>query len=194
MNLKKMPIKYFSHYMLRSIKKKDYKDMFDYGKKENVTKTLTWGPMVDIKEAKDSIKEIFLKRPSKGIPVGYAIIDLNLNKMIGTIDFHTKVEGKNIVEIGYALHDDYWNQHIMTKALKIIVEVGFQYYQYDALVIKHLKRNVGSGKVIQKNGFEFVKSYPYTFSKDKKTLASVMYTYQMTKERYHEIKSRKRNI
>jgi len=194
MNLKKMPIKYFSHFMLRSIKKKDYKDLFDYGRKENVTKTLTWGPMIDVIEAKDSIKEIFLKRPSKGIPVGYAIVDLNLNKMIGTIDFHTKDDEKNIVEIGYALHDDYWNQHIMTKALQIIIEVGFEYYHYDALMIKHLKRNIASQKVILNNGFEFIESYPYTFSKDKEKLASVMLTYQMTKERYHEIKSRKGNI
>lgn len=190
MNLYKMPKRYFSHFELRSIRKKDYKDMFIYGSKEHVTKTLSWGPMKHPREAKKAIKEIFLSRPKKGIPVGYAIIDLQSNRMIGTIDYHTKLDGEHAVEIGYALDDDYWNQHIMTKALKIVIDVGFNDYGYDRLIIKHLKNNPASGKVIRNNHFEKIDQYPYAFKKDKGMLASDMIVYHMTKEKYDEIKSR----
>lgn len=190
MSLYQMPEKYFSHYKLRSIKKKDYKDMFAYGSKDKVTKTLSWGPMKHPREAKKAIKEIFLARPKKGIPVGYAIVDLNNHKMIGTIDFHTKIQDENAVEIGYALHDDYWNQHVMTEALSMIIDVGFTYYGYDRLLIKHLKNNPASGRVIVNNHFERIDQYPYAFKKEKGMLASEMIVYHMTKEKYHEIKSR----
>jgi ribosomal-protein-alanine N-acetyltransferase len=188
--LKHMPTQYFDHFMLRTIKKSDAKDMFVYGSSSEVTKSLQWGPMSQLKEAKRSIKEIFFQRPKKGIPRGYAIVDLKTNKMIGTIDFHTKKEGQNIAEIGYVIHQDYWNKGIMTKALKIILAVGFDVYHYDKLMIKHLENNIGSGRVIQKNGFKFISQYPYFFKKTNGILASNMKVYEMTKENYNEIKTR----
>ena len=194
MKVKKMPIIQFDHFMLRPIKTSDYKDMFEYGHDYDVTKYLTWGPMVLPREAKKSIKEIFLVRPKKGIPVGYAIVDITKKKMIGTIDFHTKVNFENAVEIGYALNKKYWGHGIMTKALKMIIEVGFEYYQYDKLIIKHLENNPASGKVITNNGFDFIKSYPYQYEKLHSKLSSNMMVYEMTKEKYDEIKSSQGNI
>ncbi len=189
MNYKKMPLVKFDHFILRSIKKSDYKDLFEYGSNPEVVKTLSWGPMVFRKEAKRAIREIFFTRPKRGIPVGYAIVDLDKNKMIGTIDFHTRVSKHNAVEIGYVIHHDYWNKGIMTKALCEVVKIGFEYYHYEMLIIKHLKNNPASGRVIKKNGFIFVKSYPYRYEKVIGILESDMMVYEMTKERYNEIKS-----
>jgi len=183
--LNDMPTQYFDHFMLRSIKKSDALDMYAYGKMHEVTKTLSWGPMTSVREAKKSINDIFLTRPKQGIPVGYAIVDLDNNKMIGTIDFHSKINDKE-VEIGYVIHKDYWNQGIMTKALACIIEVGFKYYKYDKLIVKHLENNPASGKVIEKNGFRYIKSIPYTFRKTNGILASNMKVYEMTKENYNE--------
>lgn len=188
--LKHMPVKYFDHYMLRPIKKRDYKDMFEYGKSKDVCQYLTWGPMFHISEAKKSIKSIFLTRPKKGIPVGYAIVDTDVNKMIGTIDFHTKIEYQNVVEIGYVLNQSYWSKHIMSQALKIVTEVGFEVYHYDKIIIKHLKNNIASGKVITNNGYKFKNSYAYHYDKITQVLSSEMMVYELTKENYDENKSR----
>jgi ribosomal-protein-alanine N-acetyltransferase len=192
--LKDMPTQYFDHYMLRTIKKSDASDMFAYGRLHEVTKTLSWGPMTSLKEAKISINDIFLARPKKGIPIGYAIVDLNTNTMIGTIDFHTKIQHENIVEIGYVIHKDYWNQGIMTKALSLIIKVGFEYYGYDKLMIKHLENNPASGRVIEKNGFTYKRTFPYMFRKVNGILASNMKEYEMTKENYNENKQSEGNI
>ncbi|MFA6800535.1 MAG: GNAT family N-acetyltransferase [Acholeplasmataceae bacterium] len=188
--LKNMPVKYFDHYMLRTLQKNDAIDMYDYGKDLEVTKFLTWGPMTSLKDAKLSIKSVFFQRPKNGIPIGYAIIDINCNKMIGTIDFHTKIKGQNAYEVGYVIHKDYWGLGIMTKALEIVTEVGFEVYGYDKLLIKHLKNNLASGRVIEKNRYIFKSSYPYVYKKVTHVLSSDMMVYEMTKERYNEIKSR----
>jgi [ribosomal protein S5]-alanine N-acetyltransferase len=182
---KNMPIIVFDDFMLRTIKKSDYKDLYAYGKDHEVTKFLSWGPLVHPIEAKRSIIEVFYPRLKQGLPRGYAIIDVKLNKMIGTVDFHTKSPKRNQVEIGYALHKDYWHQGIMTKAVKHLIKIGFEYLEYDKIIVKHLSQNIGSQKVIVKNGFEYIKKEPYLLEKSTHIIKDDMLTYQMTKEQYY---------
>jgi ribosomal-protein-alanine N-acetyltransferase len=150
----KQPIIFFDHYMLRDVELKDTVDMYEYGKDMEVVKYLSWGPYNDITEASYSIKEFFLSRPKRGLPVGYAIVDLQTNKMIGTVDFHT-IHPNNTVEVGYVLHKDYWNKGVMTKALRKLLEVGFYYHKFDKIIIGHANKNLASKRVIEKNGFIF---------------------------------------
>lgn len=182
---KKMPTIDVNGYQLRTIKISDYLDMYAYGKKENVTKFLTWGPFDIEEEAKKSIKDIFYPRLKQGLPIGYAIVDQKNNKMIGTIDFHTKIKHKNGAEIGFVIDDEYWNQGIMTKCLCEMIKVGFDYLDYDVIHIKHLKENIASQKVIKKCGFKWIKSEPYLYEKKKNVIQDELIIYEMTKEDYY---------
>ncbi|MCD4826169.1 MAG: GNAT family N-acetyltransferase [Acholeplasmataceae bacterium] len=185
---KHMPKIIFDHYMLRTIKTSDYLDLFEYGKDPTVTKFLNWGPMVLPVEARRSIKEIFYPRTKIGLPRGYAIIDLNRNKMIGTVDFHSKVKDAKIAEIGYVIHKDYWSQGIMTQAVKALIKLGFTYLDYDKIIIKHLSKNIGSQKVIEKSGFKFIKKEHYILKKSNLVISDDMLSYEITKEDYNERK------
>ncbi|MFA5471590.1 MAG: GNAT family N-acetyltransferase [Acholeplasmataceae bacterium] len=181
---KHMPIIYFDDIMLRTIKTKDYKDLYAYGTDNEVVRFLSWGPLVSPLEAKKTIKQIFYPRYKLSLPRGYAIIDTKLNKMIGTVDFHSKVFNQNIVELGYALHKDYWHQGIMTKAVKELIKLGFEYLNYDKIIVKHLGQNIGSKKVILKSGFTYVKKEPYVLEKRTHVISDDMLTYEITKEQY----------
>jgi ribosomal-protein-alanine N-acetyltransferase len=185
---KNMPIISFDHYMLRTIKKSDYKDMYIYGKDDETTKYLSWGPFLDPLEAKYSITKIFYPRVKQGLPIGYAIIDTNKNQMIGTVDFHTKPMNRNYAEIGYVIHKDYWGQGIMTKAVNALVKIGFEHLNYDKIIVKHISKNIGSKKVILKSGFNYVKKEPYILEKRSYVLSDELLTYEMTKEQYNERK------
>ncbi|PKK92966.1 MAG: hypothetical protein CVV61_07065 [Tenericutes bacterium HGW-Tenericutes-6] len=182
---KKMPEIYLSKVKLRTIEKKDYLDMYDYGKSHEVTRYLSWGPFTDKKQALYAINHIFKPRLRQGLPIGYAIIDLNTQKMIGTIDFHSKIKGENGAEIGYALHQDFWNQGIMTEALLKMIDIGFNYLGYDFIKIRHLKGNIASEKVIQKTPFKRVFEAPYTLEKAIGIYPDVMVHYVITKENYN---------
>lgn len=181
----KMPEIIFGDFMLRTITKHDYLDMYEYGKDVEVTKFLTWGPYYHPIEAKKTIKTIFYPRVKNGLPRGYAIVDLKLNKMIGTIDFHSKKKDENGAEIGYVIHKDYWNKGIMTQALSEIIKVGFDYLHYDIIHIKHIKRNIASQKVIEKNHFQKVKTEPFVIEKHKALIEDELIIYELTKERYY---------
>ena len=181
----KMPIIDLGDYMFRTIKKSDAKDMFEYGKDPEVTKYLTWGPFSILDEAKKSIKLIFLPRVKNQLPIGYAIVEKKTSKMIGTIDFHTRVKGVNGAEIGYVIHKDYWNKGIMTLALKKMIQVGFFHLNYDLIKIKHLASNKASQKVIQKAGFKLICEEPYTYEKQKNVIKDQVLIYELHKEDCH---------
>ncbi|MBN2299913.1 MAG: GNAT family N-acetyltransferase [Acholeplasmataceae bacterium] len=182
---KKMPTIRFGDYQLRTIKKSDAKDMFEYGRDRDVTKYLNWGPFVLESEALDSIKHIFLPRLREQLPIGYAIIDTKKTKMIGTIDFHSKIKSEKGAEIGYVIHKDYWNKGIMSDALKQVIKVGFEYLDYQVIRIKHLKTNVASQKVIEKAGFKFVKSESYFLEKRTAIIKDQLLIYELYKEDYY---------
>ncbi|MCR3905826.1 MAG: GNAT family N-acetyltransferase [Tenericutes bacterium] len=182
---KQMPVVYFDHYVLRTLKKTDYKDMYDYGKNPEVTRYLSWGPFIIPSEAKRSILQIFYPRVRYGLPIGYAIVDVKTSKMIGTIDFHSKIKGENGAEIGYVLHQNYWNKGIMSQAIKKMIEIGFEYLNFDILRIRHLKKNIASQKVIEKTPFKFIQKEKYVLEKRNSVLEDEMLTYELSKEDYY---------
>ncbi len=139
---------------LRAIEPGDYLDMFEYGKDSEVTKFLTWDSYETVDEAILAIKRVFLQRPKMSLPMAHAIIHKNNNKMIGTCDFFMIDWEKREGEIGYVLNREYWNKGFMTKTLCAVMNYGFRYLKLRTIIIKHLKENVASQRVIEKCGFK----------------------------------------
>ena len=154
--LENIPSIDLEEFLLRKISIDDYLDMYDYGKKDKITKTLFWNSYQKEEDALNSIKYVFLTRPSKGIPAAHAIVDKASNKMIGTCDIF-RVDWDTLTgEIGYVLHDDYWGKGIMTKVCQAVINYGFEYIGLNKIEIAHEINNIGSKRVIEKCGFNFV--------------------------------------
>lgn len=153
MNLSLPKVKLSNGLMLREIELSDYLDYYLIGKSNNVCKYLNWGPFIYPNEALYVIKEIFYNRPLDNLPIGYAII--KDNHMIGIIDFHTIHKNENSTEIGFILHEDYHNQGIMSKALKKMIEIGFNYFNFNKLIVSSINENKACIKVIEKCGFKY---------------------------------------
>lgn len=181
----RLPDYHFGDYMLREIKLKDWQDMYAYGSDPQVTKYLNWGPFISPSEARKSIKTIFFPRVKEGIPVGYAIIDKINNRMIGTIDFHTPREDGS-KEIGFALNRNYWNRGIMSHALLYLIDLGFNHFHYDKLIIRHMADNEQSERVIKKTPFRMKPNTLYHLKKRKDNRLITLKNYELTKEEYHE--------
>ena len=141
--------------VLRAVEYDDYRDMFEYGSDDEVTKMLNWDSYRTVQDAKDAVNNVFLTRPSKGTPSAYAIIHKEDNKMIGTCDFFRVDWEKESGEIGYCLNRDYWNRGYITKSCKAVIEFGFNYLGLNKIEIGHMKDNIGSKRVIEKCGFKY---------------------------------------
>jgi len=144
-------------FILRPIRFDDYEDMFEYGSDQTVTSFLSWPAYRMLEDAKKSVEQVFLSRPKRGIPLAHAIEDKATGKMIGTCDFHTVDFHQKTGEIGFVLHRDYWSKGIMSQACAQIIRFGFDYLKLETVFVKHLERNVGSKRVIEKNHFRYVK-------------------------------------
>ncbi|NMA05991.1 MAG: GNAT family N-acetyltransferase [Acholeplasmataceae bacterium] len=184
-----MPDVIFDNYMLRTLKRSDYLDYFEIGKNSHNIKFLTWRAFNKKKEAKEML-EIYMRRELKHEPIGYAIVDLKTNHMIGIIEFHTFDYLENQAEVGYLLREDYWNLGIMSRALGKLIEVGFDYLELDAIIVRSLRENIASIKVIKNNNLEYVDTEKNAHYHEKtKTLHDIL-TYKITKERYYESKTK----
>lgn len=171
-----MPVVDLKNIFLRDIQIDDYLDYYDLGRDFETTKYLTWGPFLQPNEAIWIIENINMKRPLDGLPVGYVIVDKKSKKMIGTIDFHTYYQSSNTAEIGFCLHKNYWGRGIMTKCLKAVVTLGFEYLNLDRIVVGHVIDNQASRNVILKCGFKYDKTvYGAFLTKDTKEKKDIIY-------------------
>ena len=74
------------------------------------------------------------------------------NELIGMIDVVRFHDGAP--EIGYNLSRKYWNQGYMTRALGLLCDRLFE-DGFKTILIEAMEDNIGSNRVIQKNGFEY---------------------------------------
>ena len=77
-------------------------------------------------------------------------------------------------EIGYVLGKDYWNNGYMTVAFAAVVKYLFE-EEFKCIHIRADEHNIGSNKVIRKNGFEFVEKKIEPCSQFKSELVAVNY-------------------
>ncbi|MFA5719952.1 MAG: GNAT family N-acetyltransferase [Acholeplasmataceae bacterium] len=183
-----MPEVTFDGYLLRTLSINDYQDYFEIGRNAEAIKFLTWRAFHKKKEAKHML-QTYLKRAFRNEPIGYAIVDVSSNKMIGIIEFHTFDYLKNQAEVGYLLHQDYWHKGIMSKAVKALLKVGFEHLELDKIIIRSLRENIASLKVIERNDLELISIDKNAHYHEKTKTFHDIFTYIMTKERYYGTKT-----
>ena len=84
----------------------------------------------------------------------FAIREKENLKLIGAIGLHLDLANRK-AEVGYWLGKSFWNKGYVTEALQRIVEFGFEELHLNKIYASHFPHNPASGKVLQKNGFEF---------------------------------------
>lgn len=189
----KLPVKYFDNFMLRPVEETDVSDYFEIGKDKETVKFLSWHPFTRIEEAAIHFSNIYFSLDYIDDPQGYAIVDTKTNKMIGVIDFHTTNKILKTAHIGYLLKRDYWNLGIITKALNIMVEVGFEFLNLKKIYVKTVKENYSSRRVCEKNNFRLqtIKKISHYHSKTDKYYD--VYKYVIERKTYYDSKT-KRNV
>ncbi len=75
------------------------------------------------------------------------------NRLIGCCGFNALKPKQQMGEIGYELARPFWNQGIMTEALRAILVYGFRYRRLDAVEAWVMPENCASVRVLTKLGF-----------------------------------------
>ena len=61
-------------------------------------------------------------------------------------------------EIGYVLSKDYWGQGLMPEAVNTVIHWLFNEEQLDFIIVGHFDHNIRSKRVIEKCGFQYLKT------------------------------------
>ncbi len=137
--------------ILRRIRRRDAKDLFDFARREEVSRYVLWSPHKSIRDSRRYIRYC-IHQYHDGYPGVFAIVVKSENRMIGTIGFVSFSGEHRCAEIGYSLNPDYWNQGFMTEALSRVIRYSFEQLKLHRVEACHDIRNAASGRVMEKCG------------------------------------------
>ncbi len=84
----------------------------------------------------------------------WSIVLANTSEMAGTICLWNFSEDRKTAEVGYDLSSSFQGKGIMSEALQQIVGFGFTELKLDMLEAYTHKENLGSSKLLEKQGFQ----------------------------------------
>ncbi len=160
---------------LRPWRESDLDDLYEYARVEGVGRMAGWSAHRDIEESRrilhmfmDEKKTFVLEYQGKAI--GSLGIETYEERRYPELDLAEK-RGR---EIGYVLSKDYWGRGLMTEAVKEAIRWLFDDVVLDFITVGHFTRNDRSRRVIEKCGFEYVKTIPFD-TQDGRTEDSMEY-------------------
>lgn len=141
--------------MLRRFKIDDAEDMFNNWAKdpENV-RYLQWQAHPDINETRKILTE-WTKNYKNRNYYQWCITLKDKDEAIGSIGIVELMESKECCTIGYVLSKKYWNQGIMTEALRAVIEYLFKRVGFNRIQSMHDIDNPASGRVMIKSGMKY---------------------------------------
>lgn len=142
---------------LRAMRPADSYDMFEYARRADVTKYLTWQPHPSREYTRDYL-DLVGKCYRNGEFFDWAVVwreGFFCEKMIGTCGFTRFDFANNSAELGYVINPEYRGRGIAPEALKRVIEFGFYELSLNRLEAKYIVGNDASRRVMEKVGMRF---------------------------------------
>ena len=142
---------------LRPWRESDLPDFYEYASVDGVGQMAGWNPHRNLEESKAILsrfiegKRVFALE-YKGKTIGSLGIEEYREKYYPELD---ALQGR---EIGYVLSKDYWGQGLMAEAVKAVMDWLFHEVGLDFIMVGHFDWNGQSRRVIEKCGFQYIKT------------------------------------
>lgn len=167
---------------LRRIRKKDWRDIYQYAVKEEVARYVSWTPHKSPKETK-ALCTMWAQQYQNQDYYHWAIVFGG--RVIGNIEI-VKLVGTTAI-FGWQLDSLYWNQGIMTEAAGAVLKFLFREVGIDAAEAAHSQPNIGSGRVMQKIGMKetpFSQTQYYSIRPAVEMNGEAIVFYRVTREEW----------
>ncbi len=146
---------------LRYITEDDTQMIFEnWANDPEVAKFVTWDAHESV-EVTRNVMSFWLEDYRKDNCYRYGIERKSDGALMGMIDVVGYHDGNPV--IGYCSGRKFWGNGYMTEALRAVVLELFS-EGYETIVVEAVKENIGSNRVIEKAGFEFVGTREDTLS------------------------------
>ncbi len=168
---------------IRDLRFSDLDDYYEYGKDPSVGPFAGWKPFPSKDIASRVLHGQIMSKET------YAIAIKETDMLIGSISlYHTALRKYNrAMSLGFSLSSAYWNQGIMTEAVRLMIQYAFEHTDCLVLEVGHHRDNYRCKRVAEKCGF----NYDGTLCSYKKLYDGSIVDacfYSMTKEEYERMK------
>ena len=169
--------------LLRPWRESDAADFYEYARVDGVGQMAGWLPHASIEDSRKILAGFIEQKKTfalehQGKVIGSLGIELYDTKHYPELD---ALHGR---EIGYVLSKEYWGQGLMPEAVKAVIGYLFDAVGLDFILVGHFDWNRQSRRVIEKCGFEYVKTIPYetSFGKLEQSREYLLYHFAREKD------------
>ena len=146
--------------LLRPWRGSDLDDFYEYARVDGVGQMAGWKPHGSIDESR-TILDMFIREKKTFALVygGKAVGSLGIEKY--NEHFFPELSDLRGREIGYVLNKNYWGKGLMPEAVRAVIGYLFNVVNLDFILVGHFEWNRQSARVIEKCGFQYVRTIPY---------------------------------
>lgn len=131
----------------------DAAEIHSYASDENVKKFIGWPLMKSLEETSAFVEEM-LRREAAGTHLYASVVLKATQEIVGTVMlFGFDREAKH-AEIGYVFHSRHWGKGYGTETVALTSDFAFENLDLHKLHARVADANIGSARVLEKNGFE----------------------------------------
>lgn len=140
--------------LLRRLQALDAVDMFDYARRGDVTRYLTWSPHPSVAYTREYL-EYVETRYDAGEFFDWALEERSSGRMIGTCGFTGFDYRSDCGEVGYVLNPCVWGHGYATEALRAVIAFGFEQLKLHRIEARYVIGNAASRHVMERVGMTY---------------------------------------
>ena len=145
---------------LRPWRESDLVDFYEYASVDGVGQMAGWIPHRNMEESKEILARFINGKHVFALEYqGKVIGSLGVEKY--REDNYPELDTLHGCEIGYVLSKAYWGQGLMPEAVKAVIQWLFHDEKVDFIICGHFIRNDQSRRVIEKCGFQYIKTVQF---------------------------------
>ena len=130
----------------------DAEAIHSYASDENVKRFIGWPLMKSLEETRSHIEDM-LKRESAGTHLYASVALKSTQEIIGTVMIFNFDREANHAEIGYVFHSKHWGKGYGTESVALMSDFAFEILALHKIHARVVDANVGSARILEKNGF-----------------------------------------
>lgn len=145
---------------LRPWRESDLSDFYEYARVDGVGQMAGWMPHGSIEESSTILSHFI--RGKRTFALEYQ------GKCIGSLGIeeyneenYPELKELRGREIGYVLSKDYWGRGLMPEAVQAVIRYLFESENLDFIICGHFDHNHRSRRVIEKCGFQYIRTGRY---------------------------------
>lgn len=145
---------------LRPWREEDLADFYTYASVDGVGQMAGWLPHKSMEESREILGSFIAGKKIFALEYeGKAIGSLGIEEYNEA--HYPELANLSGREIGYVLSKDYWGRGLMPEAVKAVIAYLLETVKLDFILVGHFEWNRQSARVIEKCGFQYVKTLPY---------------------------------